>query len=131
MDSDDKQILVRLSKTKGISQAYVVTTYSAVRHHGSHSDEQALTIRILDAGPDFQPSLRYICEVQADTGQFTCSKQSATPIQALEGIHWPILDRPTSPTPEPEEERELEEALNAVRRVLSKKHGREEKRPRK
>jgi len=101
MDDDDAKILEQLNRMPEITEADVVRTYSAIRKvaGGEPHQKQKLTIRILDAGPNFRPEFRFLCEITSDDGQVTCSNQESTPEMALGGIHWSNLDPPPPAEP--------------------------------
>ena len=88
---DIKEITSRLEQQADFFEVYeVIREFEAYRHTKSGED-QKVTVRILDAGPD-EGMNRYTVDAESEDGKRATGNAYDTIDMALSGVHWQDLD---------------------------------------
>jgi hypothetical protein len=90
MDAEDEEVLKWLAGRKEHFEVYRQRTYIIERNgpNGKHE----VTLEILDAGPNGDPNLRYMCAGISSNGKTTQGNAAGSLKEALALLHWRELD---------------------------------------
>lgn len=85
-------ILKKLKQCSKSDEGYHVLTFELYRQS---SDEQhcKVTVKILDAGTEENPILRYQCIAKTEGGRIALGNTASSIHEAISIVHWDDLDR--------------------------------------
>lgn len=88
----EAEIIEKLKKVDGAFAAYHVISRFIFLRNAKDGHIQEVSVEILDAGPDANPSMRFHCRVRDDDGRTAAGNPDSSIEYALMHMHWEQLD---------------------------------------
>jgi hypothetical protein len=88
----EEEIIEELKKVDGAFEVYGVVSRFKFYRRIEGDKTQEVSVEVLDAGPNANPSLRYHCMASADDGRTATGNPDSSIEYALMNMHWEHLD---------------------------------------